>query len=88
MIETSFEKSGFLSKHSIDTSTLLPPCTLSVRNNAEKLEKELKFPTSPAFVSVYKMKKDIKVQRAHDFCIEKNIPFSSEEHNFYRLAQG
>ena len=87
MRRTNFEQSGFLSQNSIDPNTLLPPCSLSVRNNAEKLEKELKFPISPAFVSIYKMNKDIKVQRAHDFCKEKNIPFSSEEHNFYRLAQ-
>ena len=35
---------------------MLPPCSLSMRNQAEKLKAELKFPTSPAFVSVYKMK--------------------------------
>ena len=60
---------------------------LSQREAGEKLEKELKFPTSPAFVSIYKMNKDIRVPRAQDFCLEKNIPFSSEEHNFYRLKQ-
>ena len=66
---------------------MLPPCNLSMRNQAEKLKNELKFPTSPAFVSVYKMKKDIKLQGAQDFCSEKNIPFNSEEHNNYRLRQ-
>ena len=33
------------------------------------------------------MNKDIKVPRAQDFCQQKNIPFSSEEHNFYRMNQ-
>lgn len=60
---------------------------LSQRDAGENLEQKLKFPTSPAFVSVYKMRNDIKVSRAQDFCLEKNIPFSSEEHNFYRLKQ-
>lgn len=85
MRETSFEKSGYLTKNSIDPSKLLPPCTLTQRDSVEKLEKELKFPISPAFVSIYKMNKVIKVTRAQDFCMEKNIPFSSEEHNYYRL---
>ena len=65
----------------------MPPCTLSLRETGEKLEKELKFPISPAFVSIYKMNKDIKVPRAQDFCHDKNIPFSSEEHNYYRVKQ-
>lgn len=60
---------------------------ISQRDAGEKLEKELKFPTSPAFVNIYKMKNDIKVPRAQDFCLEKNIPFSSEENNYFRLKQ-
>ena len=59
--ETSFERSTFMSQKTIDPNTMLPPCNLSMRNQAEKLKNELKFPTSPAFVSVYKMKKDIKL---------------------------
>ena len=42
---------------------------------------------SPAFISIYKMNRDISVPRAHDFCREKNIPFNSEENNFYRIKQ-
>ena len=85
--KTDFENSVYLNQRSIDPNTLLPPCTLSIRNKNPKIKEELKFPASPAFVSIYKMNKDIKLQQAEDFCTEKNIPFSSEEHNFYQLGQ-
>ena len=41
---------------------------------------------SPAFVNIYKMNRDINVPKVQDFCIEKNIPFNSEEQNFYKLG--
>ena len=87
MGQSKFEQSGFLSQNSIKPSNMLPPCSLSPRENAEKLEKSLKLPMSPAFISIYKMSKEISVPRAHDFCREKNIPFNSEENNFYRMKQ-
>ena len=42
---------------------------------------------SPAFVNIYKMNRDIKVPKVQDFCLEKNIPFNSEEENYYKLKQ-
>ena len=59
--ETDFAKSVYFSQRSIDPKTMLPPCTLSVRDESEKIKKQLKFPASPAFVNIYKMKRDIKL---------------------------
>ena len=64
---------------------MLPPYSLSVRDEGEKIRKELKFPQSPAFVNVYKIKHNTHLTKTSEFCQRKNIPFNSEEHNFYRL---
>ena len=41
---------------------------------------------SPAFINIYQMKRKIKVPQAQEFCLAKNIPFNSEEQNFYKLG--
>ena len=33
------------------------------------------------------MNKETNLVQASDFCLQKNIPFNSEEYNFYRLRQ-
>lgn len=83
--ERDFSQSIYLTQKPVDPNTLLPPCQLSMRNKAENVKKQLSFPASPAFVSIYKMSKEIKLKGAEDFCTENNIPFSTEENNFYRL---
>lgn len=53
--QSCFEKSRFISQERVDPNSLLPPYSLTVREKAEKLKKELQFPQSPAFVNIYKM---------------------------------
>ena len=72
----SFENSRFLTAKKVDPRNLLPPASLSVRDNADSLKKELTYPTSPAFVNIYKMGKETELTDASDFCRKKNIPFN------------
>ena len=66
----------------------MPPTSLTVRDNAENLKKKLTYPTSPAFVNIYKMGRETELVDADEFCKKKNIPFNQEEFNYYRLKQG
>lgn len=84
---TSFETSQFVLSQKLDPKTLLPPQSLSVRDKASKLSKDLKYPCSPAFVSIYKMSRDTVLPQATDYAQKQNIPFNSEEHNYYRSRQ-
>ena len=79
--------SSLVSNTSINPDRMLPPCSLQVREGANRTKKQLKFPMSPAFVNIYKMNRDIKVPKVQEFCLDKNIPFNSEEQNFYKLKQ-
>ena len=86
-LESNFAGSRFITQRKIDPSSILPPYSLSVRDKSEKLRKDLTFPQSPAFVNIYKMNKETNLVQASDFCLQNNIPFNSEEHNYYRLRQ-
>lgn len=47
----------------------------------------LKFPMSPSFVHNFNTAKEVNLKQVTAYCLEKNIPFSSEEDKFYKLKQ-
>lgn len=49
--------------------------------------KPIKLPISPAFVHNYKTKKEVKIDNMVDFCAKRNIPFTLEELNFYKVKK-
>ena len=53
--DQDYENSVYFTQRSVDPNTLLPPCGLSRREKAETERKELAYPSSPAFVSIYKI---------------------------------
>ena len=66
----------------------MPPSGLiKSKGKVKKLKEELMFPQSPAFVNIYKMGREQSLEQTSDHCVKRNIPMSSEEHNFYRLKQ-
>lgn len=84
---SEFETSRFLTQSKIDPASLMPPSSLLGREKVDKIKDSVMFPNSPAFVNIYKLNKEKSLVQAADYCQKKNIPFSSEENNFYRLKQ-
>ena len=59
-----------------------------MRDKAEKLRNDLLFPKSPAFVNNFRnVKKDVELTQLAQHAHSRNIPFNSEEQNFYRSRQ-
>jgi hypothetical protein len=63
------------------------PIQLVPRKKLKKLEKQLKFPISPAFVNNYNLAKDEQVNPVIDYCRQKNIPYEEREERFYKINQ-
>ena len=63
------------------------PFRLTQRSPASDEVKKLEFPASPSFVNNYFKAKNVKIPNMVDVLAQRNVPFSFEEKNFYKLKQ-
>ena len=70
-----------------------PPIMVQERELAKDIEKQLKFPSSPAFINQVlnnqplNKKKEMALPSVVEYCRNKNIPFMDEEDRYYKLKQ-